>query len=320
MHDHIPDARKKVLTKIYSNLPLKINLLEKKDFIKFNYEQLNNVDGWQLDDAKTQLNLKKIENAGVKIGEMCNIRNGFATLRNNIYLFTPIREDENFFYFEKEDQLFQIERNICRDAVKPNILKNESDLERVMEKIIFPYDIVLHNKIDLFQNKANRLVKIIEEEIIKIKFPNAYSYLCSQKKELAKRDKGQREYETWYAYGRNQALNIIGQKLLFPYISDRPYFIYTDDTELLFYNGYALVSDSEEDLKFIQKILKTDIFWYYIKKTSKPYANSYYAMAKNYIKNFSIPTFSEKERKHFMKLNTNRTINKFLLNKPVVHY
>ncbi|KFC35508.1 Eco57I restriction-modification methylase domain-containing protein [Elizabethkingia anophelis] len=301
---------------LYTNTtPQRINSLEEKDFIEFDYEQLNNIDGWQLEDAKTQLNLQKLENAGDKLGDLFNIRNGFATLRNNIYLFTPIDEDDNYFYFEKEGQQFQVEREVCRDAIKPNILKEETDLERLMEKIIFPYNIVEQNNKDLFQNQVSRLVKIIEEDVFQKKFPNAYNYLKTQEKELAKRDKGQREYETWYAYGRSQALNISGLKLLFPYISDVPYFVYTNDAELLFYNGYALVSDSEADLKFIQKILKTKVFWYYIKRTSKPYANGYFALAKNYIKHFSIPPFTEKERKAFINLKRKEAINKFLLDK-----
>lgn len=301
---------------LYTNTtPQGINSLEKKDFITFDYNQLNNIDGWQLEDAKTQLNLQKLENAGEKLGNLFNIRNGFATLRNNIYLFTPINQDENFYYFEKEGQQFQIEINICRDAIKPNILKDESDLPRLMEKIIFPYNIVVQNNYDLFQSQTNRLVTVIEEEIFQRNFPNAYNYLYSQKNELAKRDKGQRDYEAWYAYGRSQALNIIGLKLLFPYISDLPYFVFTSDADLLFYNGYALVSDSEEDLKFIQKILKTDVFWYYIKRTSKPYANNYFALAKNYIKNFSVPSFTDKEKKAFMKLKKKEVINRFLFDK-----
>jgi methylase of polypeptide subunit release factors len=301
---------------IYTNTtPQKLNLLEKKDFIEFHYEQLNDVDGWQLEDAKTKLNLHRLENAGEKLGNLFNIRNGFATLRNNIYIFTPINEDDHFFYFEKQGHQFKVEKSICRDVIKPNILKEEVDLNRLMEKIIFPYTIIEQNDLDLFQNQTNRLVKVIEEEIFKRNFSNAYKYLYFQKKELAKRDKGQREYEAWYAYGRSQALNISGLKLLLPYISDVPYFVYTDNRDLLFYNGYALVSESEDDLKFIQKILKTEVFWYYIKHTSKPYANNYYALAKNYIKNFSIPDFTNNERKKFMKLTNKRYIETYLQKK-----
>ncbi|WP_294297445.1 N-6 DNA methylase [uncultured Chryseobacterium sp.] len=300
----------------YTNTtPQNINSLENADFIVFDYTQLNNIDGWQLEDAKTKLNLNKLETAGFKLGDLFNIRNGFATLRNNIYLFTPIEEDDEFYYFEKNKERFQIERGICRDAIKPNILKNEADLNRLMEKIIFPYHIIEQINDNLFEGQTTRIVKIIPEEIFHSNFPNAYHYLHSEKAELSKRDKGEREYDTWYAYGRNQALNILGLKILFPYISDKPYFVFTNDRELLFYNGYALVSDSEEDLMFVQKILKTDIFWYYITRTSKPYANNYFALAKNYIKNFSIPKFSDSEKANFMRLRNKSAINKFLLKK-----
>ena len=75
-------------------------------------------------------------------------------------------------------------------------------------------------------------------------------------------------------------------------MSDKPYFVFTDELDLLFYNGYALVSDTEDELRFIQKILKSDVFWYYIKHTSKPYGGDYFALAKNYVKNFGVYNFS----------------------------
>ena len=298
-----------------SSTPQKINSLNSSDFLDFEYSNLNNFDGWQLENAKTQLNLKRLENSGTKLGELFNIRNGFATLRNKIYLFKPIHEDDNFYYFDKDLNSYKVEKTICRDAIKPNILKDEDDITVYNEKLIFPYFTIDETNRDLFQQQPNRSVKVISEEVFKKKYPSAYNYLEKYKGELAKRDKGQRDYETWFAYGRNQALNITGLKLLFPYISDKPYFVYTDNEELLFYNGYAIVSNSEEDLKFVQKILKTDVFWYYIKHTSKPYTGNYYALAKNYIKNFSIPIFSDSERKYFMKLKRKSTINNYLLNK-----
>lgn len=298
-----------------SSTPLKINALTVSDFINFDYSNLNDFDGWQLDDAKTQLALKRLEGSGEKLGEMYNIKNGFATLRNKIYLFKPIDEDDNFYYFKKESKRFKVERAICRNAIKPNILKDESDLEVFNEKLIFPYQIIEQTNEDLFEQQSNRLIRVLDPGFFELNFPYAYNYLNAYREELAKRDKGQREYETWFAYGRSQALNIPGLKLLFPYISDKPYFVYTDNEDLLFYNGYAVISDSEENLKFIQKILKTEVFWFYIKHTSKPYSSNYYALAKNYIKNFSIPEFKASERTYFMNLKRKGSINKFLLNK-----
>lgn len=298
-----------------SSSPYKITSLNSSDFIDFEYSDLNDFDGWHLDNIKVQLNLKRLENCGKGLGELFDIRNGFATLRNRIYVFKPIEEDNDFYYFEKDSKRYRIERGVCRDTIKANILKTETDLDEFNEKLIFPYTIIEEENNNLFKEQSNLSVNIIPQDSFINNFPSAYEYLNDNRVELGKRDKGQRSYETWYAFGRSQALNIIGLKLLFPYMSDNPYFVYTDNRDLLFYNGYALVSNSEDDLKFVQKILVSDVFWYYIKHTSKPYSSNYYALAKNYIKNFSIPEFTVSERTYFMKLKRKSSINKYLLNK-----
>lgn len=298
-----------------SSKPRNIRSLTEDDFLSFDYNDLNDFDGWQLDDAKTRLNLKRLENSGEKLGDLFNIRNGFATLRNNIYLFTPLREDDEYFYFKKDSKEYSVEKEICRNAVKPNILKNEADLEIFNEKIIFPYKFVEENNNDLFNNNQNCKIKIISEDNFREDFPQTYYYLNHYREELSKRDKGNKKYETWFAYGRNQALNIRGLKLFFPYISNNPYFVFTNDENLLFYNGYALISEYEEELRFIKKVLESDIFWYYIKNTSKPYSSGYFALAKNYVKNFSVPNFTNREKAYFMNLTRKSAINRFLLKK-----
>ena len=50
--------------------------------------------------------------------------------------------------------------------------------------------------------------KIIQEDEFKNLNPNTYNYLVSQKDELKERDKCKKTYETWYAYGRTQAIKI----------------------------------------------------------------------------------------------------------------
>ena len=81
----------------------------------------------------------------------------------------------------------------------------------------------------------------------------------------------------------------------------------------MFYNGYALISDNWEELQIIQKILKSSLFWYYIKHTSKPYGSNYYALAKNYIKNFGVYNFNKKQKKFILNCSSQVKIDKFLL-------
>jgi len=276
------------------------NLLD-ADFIPIEYDNLNHHEGWILQNDSISDTIKKIEKAGVKLGNCFDIKNGFATLKNEIYLFKPTSFDSLFYYFNRNGNQYKVERKICRDAIKPNTLKKETDIKNSIEKLIFPYNISEEKKIIL-----------ISDDTLKQDYPNAYSYLLEHQETLANRDKGTREYESWYAYGRNQAITINGFKLMFPYISDYPYFVFSDQRDLLFYNGYALVSEKKEDLLIAQKVLMSKLFWFYIKHTSKPYGSNYFALAKNYVKNFGYFQFNVNQKQMLLELNDKNLIDRFL--------
>ena len=40
--------------------------------------------------------------------------------------------------FESGLKVYKIEKGICRDAIKPNTLKKETDIKDSIEKLIFP--------------------------------------------------------------------------------------------------------------------------------------------------------------------------------------
>ena len=133
------------------------------------------------------------------------------------------------------------------------------------------------------------------EDEFKIKFPYAYLYLSDHKAVLSNRDKGKKKYEEWFAYGRRQGLQTAGIKVLIPYIAATPFGVISSDNDLLYYCGYAIYVVSDREAKFVKKILESSVFNYYIHKTSKPYSSGYYSLAKAYIKDFSIPDFSQEE-------------------------
>ena len=289
-----------------------IDKIKRKDFINVPYSSLNDFEGWYLNEKHINKLISKIENTGNPLGLKYEIRNGFATLKNNIYVFNPVSESDEFYFFEKDGKEIRVEKSICKDAIKPNTLKSESEIENNTVKLIFPYEFI--DEKDLFKN-SKRSINILDEPYLKENFPFTYEYLVTQKEVLSQRDKGTRQYEKWYAYGRNQALTIQGYKLLFPYISGSPCFVYTEDTELLFYNGYAIISDSQEDLLILQKILMSKVFWFYIKHTSKPYSGDYFSLAKNYVKNFGICNLSNEERSILKDLIDKNKIDDFLFRK-----
>ena len=268
------------------------------------YNMLDNHEGWLLQSLDVASNIKRIEGCGKPLGKVFNIKNGFATLKNEVYVLNVVKQDQDYYYTQtKKGEVFKIEKLICRDVIKPNTLKHEIEINEKIEKLIFPY------------TPSSQGLEIIPEDKLKNEFPMAYEYLLANRETLKKRDKGAREYDAWYAFGRTQALNISGYKLLFPYIADAPYFVISDNKDLLFYNGYALVSDDLRKLKIAQKILQSNVFWYYIKNSSKPYGGDYYALAKNYVKDFGYISLTKEEEEVLLKLETTDAINKFIEDK-----
>ncbi len=261
-----------------------------------NYNSLDFHKGWMLNEYDIVSNITKIERVGTPLGELYDIKNGLATLANGIYIFKPISEDSEYYYHQSGDDVYKIERAVCKDIIKPNIVKSEKEVSEKLEKIIFPYS----------DNK------IIEENVFASLYPYAYKYLVDNKAVLDKRDKGNGKYAEWFAFGRTQALYNRGKKLLIPYMSDKPYAVYTDNENMLIYCGYAIYGGNTEDMLLLKKVLESSIFDYYIKHTSKPYSTGYYSYAKNYIKHFGVCKFTDEEKDQLKGLSVSCEINRFL--------
>lgn len=274
------------------------SLTENIPFQRINYTKLNHKNGWNLQyhDLLTQ-----IEEAGSAFGDLYRTRNGIATLKNDIYIFNAIREDDEFFYLQNGAE-YPIEKGVCKEIINPNKLTQARSIKELRHKAIFPYK---------FNKKGD--AKLISPEEFKNLYPRAYDYLKVKKDVLAERDKGKGKYEYWYAYGRNQSLERFKKKLFFPHITPHiPNYTISDDEDLLFYNGIAVVSDDEQELKFLQKLMSSRLFWFYVVHSSKPYGSGYYSLSRNYIKNFGVYNFDEDEREYIINQNDSNELNFFI--------
>lgn len=242
---------------------------------------------WRFANQQIDSIIKKIEAQPYKLDDF-KIRNGLATLSNEIYFFNAENEDADFYYREYKGKIYPIEKKICIDVVKPNIIRTEKDLENCREKAIFPY----------WEER-----EIIPEEYLAEHYPMAYQFLLENKELLLNRDKGKaKKYAAWYAYGRTQGMTNQGKKLLIPYMAEKGIAVKSFDEKLLFYCGYAIFCEDEEQMELLKILIESDVFLYYITNTSKPYAKGYMALAKNYIKNFGIPRLSKAERQELLSI------------------
>lgn len=205
------------------------------------YSILDAEKGWNLNEHKVA---SKLESVGIPLAKFCQSRHGIATLSNKTYIFTPVDENDKFYYLEKETHIYQIEKDICKDIVNSNKLNSDISLDKIKHKVIFPYQ--------LCDGKAF----LIDENVMTHKYPMTYKYLESQRDELARRDKGKgMNYPVWYAYGRTQSLVMPSIKLFFPKIANKPlHCALVNAPNLLLYNGMAFVGEDERKMRILQKI------------------------------------------------------------------
>ncbi|MCW3105130.1 MAG: methylase [Bacteroidetes bacterium] len=268
-----------------------------KDLIptKIKYAGLNSKKGWNLQDIEL---ITKIESTGNAFGKLFKTRHGIATLRNEVYIFRPVDEDDDFYYLQN-GSLYPIEKDICKDIVNSNKLSSSVRLNDLKEKVIFPYS-------------DEEKPRLLNEDFFRTNYPHAYFYLAGKKKLLKARDKGSRKYEKWFAFGRTQSLEKVKNKMFFPKMSNKtPSYIINTDENLLFYNGCAIIGSTQKELAIIKKLLETKLFWYYIERTSKPYSAQYYSLNGNYINNFGICELSPSEKKYVLSERDKNKLDAF---------
>lgn len=276
--------------------------LDSHSYSKYPASNFRNGSPWRMRTSDIDLLIYKLENTGAPLANW-KIRNGLATLKNDLYFFMPDKEDAKYYYRTYNAKNYAIEKDICIKVAKPNIIKDEQDLKKKTEIAIFPY------------RKENGNFAILEETLLKTDYPMTYEFLCEYRHALEQRDKGHGKYPVWYAYGRTQGMNNFGKKLLIPYIAGSPTAVLSVEEDLLFYCGYALFSEDEEELRVLKAFLESDAFWYYIFHTSKPYSKGYMAFAKNYVVKFAIPDLNETEVKYLLSNPQCKELNSFIWKK-----
>lgn len=294
------DKRQEGMVRFIRTLSSNVEEVRNLRFVESIYKDLDAAKGWVIRDRRTSGLLQQITNTGRHLGDVVAISNGIATLKNDLYVLNAVEENEHEFIHEYKRNRYSIERDICRPIVKPSAMNASQSVAEQTRWIIFPYEI-----------KGKRAI-CYDEKRMKEQFPHTLAYLKAVRSILDNRDKGKREYEQWFAYGRSQAINLHGFRLLMPYIADEPTFLLSDIDSLLYYNGFALISHDIQQLKRLKKILNTSIFWFYIKNISKPYVNGFYSMGKRYIRYFGIPNFSKVQLAHLDKLTRKDDIENFL--------
>lgn len=248
--------------------------LPNKDFSKIIVEDLDSKK-WRLAPSPHLENIYKMEHIGNKLGNIADIKVGFATLKDKVFLL------------DKNTDL-DIEEDICVSAIKTADLSDEESFNSNYRKIIFPY------------KKINDKFIPYNEEEMRHLFPKAYQYLLNNKEILNTRSEGKIKLTNFYEWGRIQGMEAPENKLLTKTFSGKPNFM-LDKSSSVFCNGYSikpkkfnntLLTNDEIDILILQKILNSSIMDYYSKLTSFQLNGNYQCFQKNFIELFNIPNLT----------------------------
>lgn len=278
-------------------------------------ENLNNIEGeriyynelnaerWVLLNSKEKEIISLIEKCPFRLKDIADIRVGLATLADKVYIIEKPKEKGNYFVKIFQGKEFLIEKDITKEIIKASVIKSEEDVLNNKRRIIFPYKLI------------GWKYTLIDEKELKEKFPKTYEYLLFCKEILLKRDRGKKEYESWYAFGRTQGINTtFGKKLLTPPMALQPTFVICEKEDSTFYSGYGIFPKLKPftDLYLLKKILNSDIMRIYIELTSKSYQGGWKSYSKTFIQNFGIPKLSNEQIEFLKKENSQKIINEFL--------
>ncbi len=227
-------------------------------------------DPWSLStDIEFMKMLNNIKEKSVPLSDVAEIFNGIQTSaerpekfsdKKEVYWFDSScveLEDQEYIYIRKYEKKYKIEKNILKPYFKPTKVAEKGmgtySLLNTDKKIIFPYD------------KEGNLYDI---ETMKKNFPGAFNYLCDCYDRLVPRclnngigrDVPDATSDTWYKYGRTQALTafVNTPKLIVRVLSKEPMYAY-DENDMLIASGgtagYCAISESNRSdyaLEYIQ--------------------------------------------------------------------
>lgn len=235
--------------------------------------------------------LKKLDTVAVPITKHADIFTGIQTSaeQKRTYWFSDeeiISETEECYTIQRDGRTFSIEKMILRPYFKP-VKKSEKKQNTYSylttnKHIIFPYDFT---------------GKVIPLDELQTNYPGTYEYLVANYDILApkgiilggKRDVKYATVDTWYRYGRHQALTAFNnrRKLIVGILSKEPmyaldtndYLIASGDTA-----GYCAVCEQEDSpyaLEYIQAWLTNEYTEKILQIIGSDFENGFYSRGRS---------------------------------------
>lgn len=275
--------------------------------LKFNHKKNSELSDeiWILVNSDLENSYSKIMSQSTKLIDLVgneNVFNGIQTSANPIYIFTPISEDDIYYYFEKKGKEYKIEKTITKPYFQTSSGEDNLYTYRTFKpnaRVIYPY-ILNGSKVDL-----------ISLSDIELNYPLAYNYLLEFKPILnnPKRDikPTPKSSNEWHRYGRHQSLDncSLAEKLIVGVLSKGNKYAVDVFGTLISSGGtagycvVALPQNSNYNIYYIQALLNSKYLEWFCALYGEVFRGGYIARGTKVLNNLPIRIidFNNKEDK-----------------------
>ena len=271
----------------------KVREPEAIEFASKKTEELDS-DVWVLVPPELTGAYNKIVSQSMKLADLVgndNIFNGIQTSANDVYIFTPTKENRKHYFFSKKSIEYKIEKEITKPYFQTSSGEDNLNTYRTFKpnaRVIYPY------------TPTKTGVEVIPLSTIQKKFPSTYDYLQRHKAILnnPKRDiKPEPKTDNeWHRYGRHQSLNSCGlpQKLIVGVLSVGDKYSIDIHGTLISSGGtagYCVVAvpdNSEYSIYYIQAILNSKYLEWFSALYGEVFRGGYIARGTKVLKNMPI--------------------------------
>ena len=262
--------------------------------IEFQTEQTKYFSGsiWILLPSSLKNVLNKITNQSNTLSALIgdsNIFNGIQTSATNIYIHKILKEDEKYYFFEKDKTEWKIEKELTRPYYQTS-----RDIDN-----LFTYRPFKPNSFVIYPYKnINGSIDFVPITILENEYPSLFKYLLHNKEALLKRDiqPTPKTDNEWYRYGRHQSLDKceVEAKIVVSILSQNDGYAIDYSRTVLSSGGnagYGIISVDKNlpySIYYIQAILNSKYVEWYCSLIGSVFRGGYISHGTQVLKNLPV--------------------------------
>jgi len=257
-----------------------------------------NEKSWNFSVGQGSDLFKKLDSLPTHLEDITDrIFQGLKTGADKIYIVEEIERKKNCIkiYSKENDSHFWVEQDLLHPLIKGGDSKRYS-IEKTVRLILFPY-----------KSQNDIKVSLIPELDLKKQTPKTHSYLVQNKPYLENREHGIVKGDNWYAYTRNQALDVISKAKIFtPDIAAHSSFSLDEKGDQFFTGGvaggYGILVKPSLSTKYILGLLNSRLLEWFLQKIATQMRGGYFSYESRFIKYLPIklpdPSIESEQANH----------------------